>query len=425
MAPPLVKGRALARRRVAGVVFLLVVALLVSLSIAMYQKAFTRIARVSLETDRAGNQLSVHADVKVRGLIVGEVRKINSRGDHVTLDLAMKPGELHNIPANVQARLLPKTLFGEKEVSLVIPPDATAERLKAGDTITQDRSSTAIETETALNDLLPLLKSLKPERLSVTLNALSEALRGRGDRLGRNLAANAAYFRRFNPSLPRLAQDMADLAQVTNDYAETTPDLLRTLDNFSYSSRSLVQQQAALDTFLKSTKDFAASAQSIVAQNERRFIDLARDSAPPLKLFATYSNYYPCMLKTLAFQEIEGERVFGGAQPGLHITLEATTDKGPYVPGQEPKYFETYNPGCYGMDPAHPIVPFPAYQNPNDGYKDGQPPDDPGTGPPGSHSVAAQFFSPPAIVAEVALPSGMTELDQLLLGPLAGVGARL
>lgn len=423
MAPPLVKGTALARRRLAGVAFLVVVSLLVSLAIAMYQKRFTDIARVSLETDRAGNQLSVHADVKVRGLIVGEVRKINSSGDHVTLDLAMKPDQLGKIPANVQARLLPKTLFGEKEVSLVIPAHPVG-TLAAGDTIGQDRSSTSIETETALNDLLPLLQALKPERLSVTLNALSEALRGRGDRLGQNFADNAAYFRRFNPSLPRLAEDMAGLAQVATDYAETTPDLLRTLDNFAFSSRSLVQQRAQLDTFLKSTRDFAASAQSIVAQNERRFIDLANDSVPSLKLFATYSNYYPCMLKTLAFQEIEGERVFGGGQPGLHITVEATTDKGPYVPGQEPKYRETYNPGCFGMDPAHPIIPFPAYQNPDDGYRDGQPPDDPGTGPPGSGSVVANFVSPPAVVAEVALPAGLTELDQLLLGPMAGVAAQ-
>ncbi|MCW2543730.1 MAG: mammalian cell entry protein [Frankiales bacterium] len=421
MAPPLVKGRALARRRVAGVVFLLVVAMLVSLSVAMYQKRFTSVAKVSLETDRAGNQLSAPADVKLRGLIVGEVRKIHSTGDHVTLDLAMKPEELHKIPKSVRAQLLPKTLFGEKEVSLVLPADTSGPRLAAGDTIGQDRSTTAIETETALNDLLPLLQSLKPERLSVTLNALSEALRGRGNRLGDSFAKDAAYFRQFNPSLPRLADDMAGLAQVANDYADTTPDLLRTLDNFSFSSRSLVQEQARLDTFLRSTKDFADSAQSIVAKSEQQFIDLAKDSVQPLKLYASFSNYYPCMLNTLAFQEVEGERVFGGAQPGLHITLEATTDKGPYVPGQEPKYKDTYNAGCFGMDPAHPIVPMPAYRQPQDGYQDDQPPDDPGTGPPGS-SAAAQYFSPPAIVAEVALPSGMSELDQLLLGPMAGVG---
>ena len=423
MAPPLVKGRALARRRVAGVLFLVVVVSLIATSVALYQKRFTKVDHVTLETDRAGNQLSVHADVKIRGLVVGEVRRIRSQSGHVTLDLAMKPEEMGKIPRNVEARLLPKTLFGEKEVNLVIPNVASEARLAAGDTIGQDRSSTAIETETALNDLLPLLRSLKPERLAVTLDALSEALRGRGDRLGKNFADNAAYFRRFNPSLPTLAEDMAGVADLANNYADTTPDLLRTLDNFAFSSRSLVQQQKQLDVFLRSTKDFAASAHRIVSQNEQQFIDLSRDSKPTLQLFATYSDYYPCMLKTLAFQEIEGERVFGGAQPGLHITLEYTNDNGPYSPGQEPKYGDTYHvPRCYGLDPKHPIRPFPAYRNPNDGYKDGGPPDSPGTGP-GTSAMPA-LFAVPTAVHEAALPSGLSVLDGLLLGPLAGVGAR-
>ena len=198
-----------------------------------------------------------------------------------------------------------------------------------------------------------------------------------------------------------------------------TYDLLRTLDNFSYSSRSLVQQRASFNAFLLSTKAFADSADRIVAGNEQRFIDLARDSEPELRLYASYSDYYPCMLKTIAFQEIEGERVFGGAQPGLHITLEATKDNGPYKPGQEPKYGDTYHiPHCYGLDPKHPIRPFPAYRNPNDGYNDGGPPDSPGTGP--GTSAMPSLFAVPSARHEAALPAGLTALDGLLLGPLAG-----
>jgi virulence factor Mce-like protein len=420
VAPPLVKGSALVRRRFAGVAFLLVVTLLVWLSIALYQKAYTEVAHVTLKTDPAGNQLSEHADVKVNGLIVGEVRSIRPKGDHVALDLAMKPELIGRIPANVQARLLPKTLFGEKEVNLVLPASPSG-TLKAGDVISQDRSSTAIETETALNDLLPLLQSLKPQQLSVTLNALSEALRDRGDKLGSTFAKDAAYFRRFNPSLPRLAEDMADLAQVATDYAETTPDLLRTLDNFAFSSRSLVQQRTQLDAFLRSTQDFAKSADDFVRPNQQRLVDLAKDSVAPLKLYASYSNIYKCFFHAMAFQEIEGERVFGGAQPGLHITLELTQDQGRFTPGQEPKYLDTYNPGCFGMDPEHPIRPMPAYREPTDGYHDGQPPEDPGTGP--GDRATAIYAGPPAITPEPALPAGMTELDQLLLGPMAGLRA--
>lgn len=417
MAPPLVKGTALLRRRVAGLVFLVVVALLVQLAVALYQKQFTDVAEVTLQADRAGNQLSVHADVKVRGVIVGEVQRIRSKGDHATITLAMQPHQLGLIPRNVQARLLPKTLFGEKEVDLVAPAVASTERLRGGDTIGQDRSSTAIETETALNDLLPLLRSLKPERLSVTLNALSEALRGRGDKLGADMALDAAYFRRFNPSLPVLAQDNAEFADFTNMVSDASPDLLHVLDNLSFSSRSLVQQRAQFDAFLESTRGFAASATSIVSQNEQSFIALANDSRAPLKLFASYSDTYACMLKTLAFQEIEGERVFGGGQPGLHITIEATQDKGFFAPGDEPKYKDTYDPHCYGLE-GKKIIPFPGYRNPQDGYHDNDPPDSPGTGPGHAPAFAPAVYEAPVAQLTPAMPAGTSPLDALLLEPV-------
>jgi virulence factor Mce-like protein len=423
VAPPLVKGRALLRRRVGGVVFLVVIALLMALTVAMYQKRFTDTVDVALETDRVGNQLSVHADVKVRGVVVGEVRKISSVGERATLSLALDPGKVALVPRNVQAQLLPKTLFGEKEVALIVPSDASGEHIRQGDRITQDRSTTALETETALNDLLPVLRALKPQDLAMTLNALSTALRDRGDRLGANLAANAAYFARLNPSLPTLAQDMQGLADLTQTYSDATPDLVRTLDNLAFSSRSLVQERASLDAFLQSTKDFAASAQSVVADNEKRFVDLARDSLPSLNVYAAYSDFYPCMFHTLAFQEIEGERVFGRAQPGLHITVEAIKDQGGFVPGQEPQYKEGRNHHCYGLDPAHPIRPMPAYFNPQDGYKDSDPPEDPGTGPQGAAAAWMPSVSAaPAPVRTTSLPRTTTPFEALLIAPVLGSG---
>jgi phospholipid/cholesterol/gamma-HCH transport system substrate-binding protein len=85
------------------------------------------------------------------------------------------------IPADTRARLLPKTLFGEKEVSLVFEDRPGAEPLPDGDVISQDSSETARELTTALDNFLPL-QALRPEQISTTLNALSTTLRGRGDR---------------------------------------------------------------------------------------------------------------------------------------------------------------------------------------------------------------------------------------------------
>lgn len=407
-----VAGAALVRRRLSGIVFLVVLSMLVWLTVLLYQKAFTPVVLVSLRTDHIGNQLSAPADVKLRGLVVGQVRSIRTSGDGATLELALDPDKVALIPNDVQAQLLPKTLFGEKYVALVIPEQASGEHVREGDVIPQDRSSVAMETQRVLDDVFPLLRSLKPVQLSLTLNALSTALRDRGDSLGGNLARSGGYFRSLNPSVPTIGEDMRGLADFADTVSAVTPELLTTLDNLSFSSRSLVDQRTELDTFLSRTGTFADTARDVVASNETRLVALSRDSLPVLSLFARYSPEYRCLLKGLADYRPILEDTFGGLQPGLHITLEITLDRGAYAVGQEPKYGDSRPPYCEGL--PRPSVPAGDTQF-DDGYQTSTTPT-PAKGPLLESSaltlVVAPLFGVPA--------DQVPDVVGLLLGPLAG-----
>ena len=68
------------KRKAQGVLFLMVVAFLVWLSAAFYNKTFITVTPVTLEASHTGTQLSEGADVKLRGIIVGEVRGISTTG---------------------------------------------------------------------------------------------------------------------------------------------------------------------------------------------------------------------------------------------------------------------------------------------------------------------------------------------------------
>jgi phospholipid/cholesterol/gamma-HCH transport system substrate-binding protein len=428
MSAPLRRGRALARQRLLGIAFLMVITVLVGLAVALYQKAFTPVVHVTLEADRIGNQLSRGADVKVRGVLVGEVRGVSSHGDGARLELALDPQQAARLPRNVTAQLLPKTLFGEKLVVLDLPARPEGASLREGDVIAQNRTRTAMETETAVNDLLPLLKALNPQDVSTTLNALSTALRDRGDKLGANLQRTGAYLARLNPHLPTLQQDLAGLADFANSTAEATPALLQVLDNLSFSSRSAVQQQQQIDTFLTTTTTFAASAEDLVRRNEKRLVTLAGTSVPVLNMYAAYAAGYPCLLKSLAYLEGPITKSFGGLQPGLHLTLEATADNGGYVQGMEPRYGDTGGETCRGLDPAHPEMNIPLYYNPYDGYYDGQVVD-PYTGkPPCTHDPCA--YPPKGGRSDGAMraaaapflgvrPDQVPDVTTVLLAPLA------
>jgi virulence factor Mce-like protein len=428
-------GAALARLRLAGVAFLVVIVLLVAMTILIYQKAFTPTVDVTLMADRAGNQLTSPADVKVRGVIVGETRGITATDDGSRIELALDPDKANDIPTNVSARLLPKTLFGEKFVELVLPPTPAGRSLESGDVIAQDRSETAREFATALDNFLPLLQTLKPEQVSTTLNALSTTLRGRGDKVGSNFVLVRDYLREINPEIPELGRNFAGLADFADNLDAAAPDFLQVLANLSEINRNLVDQQDEMDVFLRRTAEASGVIEGFVDENEQRFIGLAREGRLPLELFAAYAPIFPCLAQGLAESELFIGDTFGGLQPGLHITLEFIEDQGSYTPeADEPEYLDSRGPDCFGL--PRPDVPAGDF-NFQDGFRDELPRETTGSPgdsePSGSSSASSPFgpasFSSPAaqrsiINAAVAPVLGTSvdrvpDLAHLLFGPVA------
>ncbi|MGR6973589.1 MCE family protein [Streptomyces cynarae] len=404
------------RLRLYGVAFIAVLALLLSLAVAVYQQAFTSVVRVTLQADSLGNQLEPRADVKLRGLLVGEVRAVHADGTKATLDLALKPQYVTFIPSDVHARLLPKTLFGEKYVDLVPPAGDTARPIRAGDVIAQDRTKAGIELQRLMNDLLPLLRTVQPGELNATLSAFATALEGRGDRIGDNLTRVEAYLRRLNPHLPSLTEDISRFADVAQVYGDAAPDLMAILRNTVTTSRTLVEKKDELAAALRTTATVADTGRDFFDENGDRLITLGRVSRPTLELFARYSPEYPCLLQGLVHQEQVSEDAFRGGE--MRITLEVVRPQGAYKPGEEPRYADRSGPDCRGL--PHPPVPGPKPRL-NDGTSSGA---SDGGALPGGVDVSATRAEQRAVGSLVAPVMGVPA-DQvppvatLLFGPLA------
>ena len=390
------------KRRLQGVAFLAVVAALLGFTIAIYNKALPWQAtdEVILEADRAGNQFVVPADVKLDGLIVGRVAGVSTNGDVVRIRMQIEKSRIDQIPANVRARILPKTLFGEKFVDLVIPPEGPDGVLQAGDVIPQDRSDTAIELQTVFNDLVPLLRTLNPAELSITLSNLADALRNRGDALGRNVQLVNTYFSEFNKELPTFTHDISALADVASTYADATPDLLKMLRNFSTNARTFNAKQDIYAQFLSGTSDFAQTASAVFGRNADRLIQLAQVSEPVLGLYSKFSKVLECLPNGLAiYDRTRLEQTFGQG-PYLHITLTPVGDRGRYTIDDRPRKSDITDlqvpPNCYGLpygnNNLHPVNSrFPGDQ-PKDNYACGgytAPPTCPDFNPSQSSSASA------------------------------------
>jgi phospholipid/cholesterol/gamma-HCH transport system substrate-binding protein len=437
------------KRRLQGLAFLAVVFLLLGLTVAIYNKSLPWQAadKVSLDVDRIGTQLVVPADVKLDGILVGRVSGASTTGDHTRLTLQIDKSQIGTIPADVVARILPKTLFGEKYVELVVPPGSTAtgaSHLQPGAVIPTDRSSTAIELQKVFNDLVPLLRALKPAELSIALSNLAEALRNRGDALGHNLQLVNTYFSRFNADLPNFDKDISGLADLASNYADATPDLLATLRNFTVNAKTFTVKQDIYAQFLIGTRGFAQEATKVFGDNANRLITLAKVSKPVLDLYATYSPVLECLPNGLAiYDRTRLEQAFGGG-PFLHITLTPVGDRGAYTAQDAPLKSDltAFNipptaengEGCYGLPyGAHPLHPvnsaFPG-PHPSGNYAcAGTPPNPacpvvPGGGPatPATRLGAVGSTSEQNLLSGLFAPlvgsDASAGLEDLLLGPM-------
>jgi virulence factor Mce-like protein len=346
------RGRGLViRRRLQGLAFLVVLTMLLGLSVAMYKKAFTDVAMVTLETDTAGSQLQETSDVKVRGVIVGDVRAVEADTEGASIQLAINPDYLDQIPADVSARLLPKTLFGERFVSLEIPEQPAQARLGDGDVIGQDRSENAIELQRVIDNTLPLLQAVQPQDLAYTLGAIADAVRGRGESLGDNLVTTGEYFQEINTVLPELQQNISYLADFAETYDSAADDLLAVLDNLAVTNTTVVDQAEQL----RRTFTVGASSSNVTAgfleTNERNLISLAATSRPVLGLFAEYSPMYACLLNGLTrANPMIGESFGADGDPALNLNIQVSLPpRNPYVPGDQPAYADNSGPDCRGL----------------------------------------------------------------------------
>jgi phospholipid/cholesterol/gamma-HCH transport system substrate-binding protein len=355
---------AVASRRLLGIAFVVLLLAAMTMSVLSYRKAFTPVTWVTLRTDHTGLQLNDGAEVKLRGVVVGEVRQVSADGQRATLRLALDPARVNRIPADVTARLLPKTLFGERYVALQVPPDAPAVPIRDGAVIGQDRTSSAVELERVLDDVLPLLQAIQPDKLAAVLGALAAALDGRGDRLGDDLASLDAYLAALNREMPALRTDITRLADVVSTYDGALPDLMAILRNASVTATTVAQQRDQLAAFLADATDLAGSGQTFLQRYGDRIIQLGTVTAPVLQLLAAYAPEYPCLLQGLVALQPNVEGVFASGQ--MHITLEITRDNGGYAPGRDaPVYGARNGPNCRGL--PHPGVPAPQVPV-NDGY---------------------------------------------------------
>jgi phospholipid/cholesterol/gamma-HCH transport system substrate-binding protein len=349
-----------------GIGFLALIVVAGWLTYGVFTQRFTTFDEVSLDASTIGLQMPQHADVKIRGVIVGEVLGFTATDQGAKVRLGIYPGQMHTIPSNVTGAIVPKTLFGEKYVSLVVPADRPAPTsLKPGATISRTR--VPVEVQQVLADLYPLLRTVQPADINLTLNAISTALEGRGDDLGRDVVTVDHYLRRINPQIPQIIADLRLTTQVSNTYADVMPEIAQILRNTIKTTGTLQERHDQLQALFTDVSSFSDTAHDFLRQNGDNIIRLGQVSRPQAAMLARYAPEYPCLLGGLVRagkREAQAFRDFT-----LHIVLETLPNQPRgYTPSDNPVYGDDRGPSCLHLrnppwSQSNPVRHQPNFQD--------------------------------------------------------------
>lgn len=320
-----------------GVGYIVVACALVAAAVLAYNRTFVDSVDVKLTTESVGNALQKGSDVKLHGVPVGTVTSVRASDGGAVLTLALNPATSKTLPRDTIARLLPKTLFGERYVSLITPAATSPTGLSTGDTITQDTSNEAIELEDVFDQLLPLLQSIQPEKLAAMMSELTTMLHGQGRDIGDTLVTWSQYVKKFSPLVPAMADDLDRLTSVAATYNVAVPDLLSALDSMTTTSKTLVAKQTDLKDLFAGVILAGDTTTAWLDDQQNRIEVLSSESRLALQAVAPYASQFPCLLEaTRKFIPVMDKTLgVGTKEPGIHVKLNVVPSRGKYLPGED------------------------------------------------------------------------------------------
>jgi phospholipid/cholesterol/gamma-HCH transport system substrate-binding protein len=287
--------------RVAGVIVFLIAALVLWLVFLQYKGDFTEKTKLTMLSDRAGLVMDPGSKVTYNGVQIGRVDKIDEvqrdGKPAVKFTLDVYPKYLHLIPANVDAKIVATTVFGEKYVSMTAPENPLPQRITPSNVI--DARSVTTEINTLFQTITSIAEKVDPVKVNLTLSAAAQALSGLGDKFGQSIINGSAALDEVNPRMPIIRHDIQQLATLGDTYAAASPDLLEFLNNGSTTAHTIHAQEKDLDQALLAAAGFGATGADIFNRGGPYLARGAKDLVPTAKLLDTYSPELFCSVRNL------------------------------------------------------------------------------------------------------------------------------
>ncbi len=214
---------------------------------------------LTADLDRAGQQLKIGGDVRIRGVRVGKISGIElvNRRARITLEIE----DRFKVPETTEAVISLKTPLGAKYVDLQFEPGTTAAHLEDGDTIREARVGP--ELEDLLEDGVHVLQAIDPDDAATIIGELAEASNDRGEVVARSISANSELSNLFAATLDPQLEALDDFVTLFDALEEVGVDLNQLADAMNEGAPVYASAEAqrnmrlALETVAPFAEDFA------------------------------------------------------------------------------------------------------------------------------------------------------------------------
>jgi phospholipid/cholesterol/gamma-HCH transport system substrate-binding protein len=231
-----------------------------------------------------GQQLPVHGDVKVRGVLVGTIADIRLNDDgNAIVELSLD--EDLALPATTRAEIRSKTVFGQKWVEL-IPDEPSEDVLAAGSTIPDAQTQEPLELERALQLGHDLLTEIPLRDLSVVFRELADGFSGHERAARTAIDRGLVALEGVNSRSDELDEAIRQLAEFSAFLDDTDDDLLSFMRSLDSANRALVGAAPELRSNLDSVPVFLNEFAAFQERTEDDLGTLLEDGADLAEILA-------------------------------------------------------------------------------------------------------------------------------------------
>jgi len=337
---------------------------------------------VFVEVPAAVGLVNGGAPVRYHGVEIGRIASVEAGSAESQVRLAIDSAAAELVPSSVLARVVPRTFFGDIYVELVDPvddpagsPDGIETTAASGvgtlgqvETIAVDSGPEAVAMYDVFTKMAGVLDDMRPDQLSVALSALSSALDGNGETIGRTIDRFAAVSDQMAPAAAEFLDTTPQFVEVMRSLSDATPDIVGMVASAAEVSGAIVENRDRLADAFGAATLLAASVDGFAGERRDAMITvtdsigtiLATTAANPSGLYETLEN--------AGLFGNAGARVFASGR--FNITaVPSFADPMPYTSADCPVYgpltgLECNSPGNGTYDAPKRIVGGPEEAEP-------------------------------------------------------------